>query len=366
MKTKLFFSLFFVFLFSLVPVAAAQANMMTSEMEGEPRYRGQINHGKISEIGVKQFTIKQADGGFYTYRVNLRTRYQGPGYGQPDFFSLEIGQSVIVIAGRDRDGLLARFVFIAPRNFDPVKWLGVRVRGEVLEIDFERSTFTIKTPSDQEIVFRVGSATRFIGKASGLEEMEVGWKLGVFGGEREDGSITATIVITSLPKRHIRLVGKVQEVNVDKSSITMTTRRGKEVIIVTNEDTQFHSKKELITDFESLEPDMIVVVTALIQGDETHLALHVAMAFPEDLPKFKITATGKLVGLEDDMITIETRNGASLFFEVNDQTKFCSRDGAVDSIEDLAEGMILFIGADEGTDGNNVARMVFALKRLKD
>ena len=62
-------------------------------------------------------------------------------------------------------------------------------------------------------------------------------------------------------------------------------------------------------------------------------------------------------------LTLETRQGETFTFDVDANTKFLSRDGSVDSLSDVAVGMIAVVSAKQLEDGSYLAVRVAAHER---
>lgn len=73
-----------------------------------------------------------------------------------------------------------------------------------------------------------------------------------------------------------------------------------------------------------------------------------------------IRHAGKITAIDNtaSAFALRTFQGETLAFTVDDKTRFYSRDGSVDSFEDLAIGMRVEVSAQQLEDGTYVAVMV--------
>jgi hypothetical protein len=95
---------------------------------------------------------------------------------------------------------------------------------------------------------------------------------------------------------------------------------------------------------------MQAIVGAIRQDDGQLLALAVAAGNPEDRPGrpvLDVTVGGKVIEMGSSSFTIQTRNGDSISFSVNDSTHYKGISG----FNELKVGMMAAVGADETDDG---------------
>ncbi len=98
---------------------------------------------------------------------------------------------------------------------------------------------------------------------------------------------------------------------------------------------------------------LVVVVTMLTTG----------VVFAEDeTSQGKLRRIGEITGvdLEATSFTLHTLSGEDLRFIVTERTRFRSRNGAIEGIEDLSIGMKAFVSAVQDTDGDLIALLVAA------
>jgi hypothetical protein len=323
---------------------------------------GRLTYGEVIALGEEYFTIKTGHGDLFTFQVDEYTRFRMRDVEHPNFSTLQIGQFIMVAARSIEENLVARVVGITPEDFDPSLRFGERARGEVLEVDTDSSSFTLVKPSGEEMTFVVGEKTRFMGQASTLGDLGIGWVIGVVGSEREDGSYLATVLAAAEKPRRVRNVGLVTSVEEEAGTFSMVTRSDGDAIFSVDESTKYHSRENAIDALYDLQPDMVVIVIGRLQENGSYLATQIAAAPREDLAKFTVKAGGRVTSVGTDSFTIHTKGRDEMAFIVTGDTNFRSRGVEVHSIEDLQVGMIALVGADEAEGGENVARLVIAIK----
>jgi len=323
--------------------------------------RGRINFGKITELSSDSFTIMTRGGGSYMYLVDENTRYRIKDVENPSFSELTIDQYVLVKARMVEGELLAKVVGITPEGFNPAKWFGVRVRGKVAAVDLDEGTVSISKPAGEEVSFLVGDRTKFIGEASGLEDIKVGWVIGVAGGKKDDGTHFASIVAASAKRHRVKHAGTITGIEEMEGLISIHTRGGEDKVFSIGEETKFHSRNGEIEEVSNLQLDMAAIVVAVLQEDDTYQVTHIAAINKEDLPNFEVKASGKVIAIVSDGFTIETKEGEEVAFSVNSETNFRSRGLIVKSLENIKLGMIIHVSGDESESGVLIAKLVILL-----
>jgi hypothetical protein len=364
---KIYSILITIILFTMVvPISAFAAENSTEGGYPASFGGGRLNFGKISEIGLKGFTITTRGGGSFTYLVDENTKYRMKESVDPGYNSLEIGQFTLVLARRLESDLYARVVVTTPEGFNPARWFGIRARGEILRVDLEEGAFTVLKPSGEEIEYKILKRTRFIGQASDLVEMDTGWVIGVLGGEAKDGTYFATVIAAAENPRRVRKAGLVTSLDDESSSLSILTRDGEDMTFSVDEETRFHSRGGEIGGLDDLQLDMVVVLQAILQENGSYLVKHIAAAEKEDLPNFEVKKAGQITIVEADSFTLETRDGTEITIEVDNETKFRSRGLDVESLDDVQVGMIVLIGGDQGEGGAILARLVLVIQNPGD
>jgi hypothetical protein len=150
-----------------------------------------------------------------------------------------------------------------------------------------------------------------------------------------------------------RAAGHVTSVDVQAGSFEMHTLRGDDLSFRVSEGTIYRGS---VTGLEDLEEGMQAAVGGVKQDDGSLLALVVLAR----QPLLKHAGTVTSVDTSAGAFNLETRQGEALTFSVDDQTRFRSKDGSIQSLDDLESGMVAIVVADQGENGGLIARFVAA------
>src|SRR3990170_4746031 len=241
---------------------------------------------------------------------------------------------------------------------------GVRAAGKVVNVDLGASSFTIDTLRKGELTVIVSDTTQFRSREDdieGLDDLEEGMPVIVAGMPGSSGEILADVVAVGKPGERptrFRHRGEITGVAPDDGTFTLKTLAGEEVEIHVGDRTRFRSRDDSIQGIDDLESGMLAHVQGLKGPGGELNALLVAVGNPEDRPD--VRAIGEITAIENQSFTLETRNGRSLTFEVDDSTKYHSRDGSVTSFDDLEVGMKAVVVGDEIDEGQYKAIAVGA------
>jgi len=247
----------------------------------------------------------------------------------------------------------------------------VRAAGEVTAVDTAGSIFTLHTLKGEDLRFHVDQDTQFhsrTGEVDGPEDLKPGMMAVVAADRLEDGALLALHVAAGAKEDRVRVSGVITGVVPGQGTFTVQTDEGEAREFQTGERTRFRSRDGSVQDIHDLKKGMHVVVVAIKGEDGSWLALLVAAGSSEDRPSDGERFVGKIVGLGEDSITLEKRDGGTVTVFVIDSTVFKSRDGSVDSFDDLQVGMVAAVGARQ-EDGRLVAAWVAAGKpgeRIRD
>ena len=161
---------------------------------GERRERPDLEkfRGTVTEVDAAsgKFRLETPDGDALTFFVGERTRYRGQLESLDD---LQARWKAVVGAAEDEEGAL-QAVFVAAGDPEDLPD-GIRVRGTVTAVDAAAGKFRLETEKGEVLTFFVRERTRYRGELNSLEDLEVGWKVGVGGFEGEDGQLQALVVI---------------------------------------------------------------------------------------------------------------------------------------------------------------------------
>jgi hypothetical protein len=206
MSKKLIFSIVVAVVAALVvgsvALAAGNVQLQALASEDQAARRRARGLGQVTGIGENQFTAQLLKRGEVTVLVDEKTRFFNSDGSEAAFGDLQVGRWVAGVVLRQKDGtLLARRVMLLPEGFDPTQ-VDRRAAGKVTAVDVAGSTLTLETRRGKTLIFNVTENTFFIGKAQGLDEIEVGMKAAVGAQTNDDGTLTAlTITARSAAKK---------------------------------------------------------------------------------------------------------------------------------------------------------------------
>ncbi|MEJ2487514.1 MAG: DUF5666 domain-containing protein [Anaerolineales bacterium] len=218
--------------------------------------------------------------------------------------------------------------------------------GTVLEIgtsdfkveDLRGETHQITVTDETVFRSRNGEPADGIVSEASFDDLSVGMYVGI---HQIDGEAK---LVALLPEdfdpealRGIKLAGEVNMVTVGGGFFKIDTRQGETLTITVDENTRYLGLDGL----DDLRRGDKVGVLAQEQEDGTLLAK--ALGAPKgERPKLDRQG-GKLTGIDGLQITITDREGKTHSFMITDQTRFGSRNGEVDGLEDLELDMVLMV-----------------------
>lgn len=157
-----------------------------------------------------------------------------------------------------------------------------------------------------------------------------------------------------------RYGGKVTAVDRSGGEFTIVNRRDQSFTFKVNEATEFHSRDGSLHSFEDLSVAMLVMVFAVGNEEGNLVAKHVIAINPNWLRGQG--ARGRVTAVGSSSFSIENRAGEELTFLVDDDTRFISRGGQVQSLDDLEDGMGVGVKFIEQEDGSLLAKAVLVGK----
>lgn len=143
------------------------------------------------------------------------------------------------------------------------------------------------------------------------------------------------------------LRGEITAIGTDE--FTLQPLDGDEITIAVDDETRYVGD---LSSFTDLEVGMEVGVALPRDGEDQALAKAVVSGAQLDAAR----ARGEVTDVNSDSLTIETRDGESLTFEVTADTEFHSRDDSVQSLSDISVGDFAMVIYEE--DGSNLVALV--------
>ena len=209
----------------------------------------------------------------------------------------------------------------------------IGVRGEVIALG--EASFQFQTFRGDEWTVLVDDQTRFRGQITNFNDIQVGMKAGVFARYQDDGSWLAKLVfVPQLRPRVMRYGGRDIAIDLDRGDFTLQTRRAGEILFNVDENTRFRGK---VATLSEMEVGFVALVGAR-EGDGGVLTA-VLVAVPENVPPIRRIGEVNSVDVDNNQISLQTKRGEILTFTTDENTRFRSRSGEVDGLEDIEIGM---------------------------
>jgi hypothetical protein len=243
----------------------------------------------------------------------------------------------------------------------------VRALGDITAINLDENTFALETRQGEELRFLVINRTKFRspdGSLNGLGDLEVGMKALVVGMRLPERGLIALAVGAVDPEdvpETFRLKGKVNGVDLQRSTFSILAEQGETQRYKVIDRTQFRSRDGSVMGLQDLELGMPVVVIATKTDDGLPVALLVIVGSP-DTRHERFEAIGEITAVFPDRNQFEFQNhaGETLLISVGERTKFRSRGGSIDGINDLEPGMRVLVAGVVTEDGAHHALLVAA------
>jgi hypothetical protein len=229
---------------------------------------------------------------------------------------------------------------------------GVRVRGEVIAVDAVAGKFRIEKNDGTVLTFFVNENTHFRGKAQSLEDLEVGWKVGV-GAREDDDKLWAILVISGDPEDFIKARGRVTDVNKSAGKFTIEKPDGEKMTFFVDENTRYGGQAGAL---EDIQEGWHAGVVAKEDNPGKLVAVGVIAGDAPELIKVKgtVTAVDPVLG----KFEIQTDDGRTMRFFVDEKTRY---QGQLSSLDEMQVGWSAGVAAKETTeDGKLIAVLVIA------
>ncbi|MES0338504.1 MAG: DUF5666 domain-containing protein [Anaerolineales bacterium] len=314
------------------------------------------------------FAVRTLSGTDVHVHVTGNTEYRSRDGSVQEFEDLVVDMRTIVVGQERGDGTInASVVFAAtPEELPDI----MRLKGEVGGVGGDN--FTLRTEDGRSLTINIIERTRFRsrnGEVTKLSDLKAGMVTLVAAVDSEDNGIVALVVAAEIPggdirDRIFRTTGEITGVVPGQDTFTVQSNEGENITFVTGERTKFRSRDGSVTGIHDLKRGMLTMVGAIKMEDGTNQALVVLAGNPEDRPERPnvVSASGKIVSLGGNSLTIETRSGEQKNFSMDGSTKYKSRDGSVNSFGDLEVGMIAIVAGRDLGNGELLAVVVGAGK----
>jgi hypothetical protein len=161
------------------------------------------------------------------------------------------------------------------------------------------------------------------------------------------------------PDEIVRHIGEITAVDVNQEVFSLHTRKGENLRIHVNEETRFVSRDSSIQSLADLEVGMLAYVSAYQASTGSLIAKVVAAGEGEHLPKpFRVHGTIKSAQPGASTFKLDTREGETITFDVNERTRF--RGEGIEDLSDLKPGMAALVVAVEVEEGKPLAILIAA------
>ncbi len=220
-------------------------------------------------------------------------------------------------------------------------------------IDTRRGELNLLVTEDTVFKNREGDDLSF-------SDLEVGGYVTGRFAKNDEGQLIAKVVIL-LPDEFdpneidiVRLHGKVEKINLGQNNFDLLTRAGDLLTIQVNDRTKFMGS---VGSLKDLEKGMQLTVAATRGEDGNILAKVVIGGRHDGRPKVR-KALGEVTSISGSELSILNREGKTLSFEINAETKFVSRDGSITQASDIEVGQKVYVVFVPSEDGNNIAKVI--------
>ena len=314
------------------------------------------------------FAVRTLSGTDVHVHVTGNTEYRSRDGAIQGFEDLVVDMRTIIV-GQERGDVTinASVVFAAtPEELPDI----MRLKGEVVSVGGDN--FTLRTEDGRSLTINIIERTHFRSrneKVTKLSDLEPGMVALVAAVDTEDNGIVALVVAAGIPggdirDRIFRTTGEITGVVPGQDTFTVQSNEGENITFVTGERTKFRSRDGSVTGIHDLKRGMLTMVGGIKMEDGTNQARVVLAGNPEDRPERPnvVSASGNIVSLGGNSLTIETRSGEQKSFSVDGSTKYKSRDGSVNSFGDLEVGMIAIVAGRDLGNGELLAVVVGAGK----
>ncbi len=230
---------------------------------------------------------------------------------------------------------------------------GRRVSGKIAAVG--ATEFILEARQGEQRTIFVDDGTQYRnaeGDPAAFGDLQVGmWVAGIMR-YNDQGEMVARLVILfpddydPSQRLGMRARGHVTSVDMASESFSLHTFAGEDLDFQVTQDTIYLGGVESL---EDLEAGMQASIGAIKQNDGSRVALVVLAR----KPLVKHAGTVADIDLANSSFTIDTRQGKQITFQVDVNTRFSSRDGSVEGLEDLQPGMIALVVAKE-SDGDTL------------
>ncbi len=251
---------------------------------------------------------------------------------------------------------------------DDVPEARIRVIGRITSVDLATRSFGLQGRDGQAYTFFVTEDTIYRSKDGSIQSLSdlkpdmVAIVVAIRNGQGQLEALGVGAAVVEPKPELNRYFGTVTAVSLPRATLTLETREGESITFQTTDRTSYRSRDGSIQGLGDIEVDMLALVVAAQVDGGLPQAIVIAAAHKDDIKPETMTATGEITnvipGQQTFMLT--TNEGREYTFLVNERTRFRSRDGSIEDIHDLKQGMHAVVVAVKQQDGSLLALGVAA------
>ncbi len=240
--------------------------------------------------------------------------------------------------------------------------IGRRAIGQLTAIN--GSELSLKALKGDTVTFQVDGSTLYRDQTGSLIQasaLEVGQEVAVAAVSNGQGGLVARLVMV-LPDGFVKGEANLfrrargQVIAVEANSFTLHTLNNEDLTFQVDSGTAFVGEAKSLSE---VKVGMQGGVLAVNRPDKTLLALAVRLGSP--VSRF----IGSVTAVDPTAMTLSlhTRSGEDLTFEVTADTTFAGMNGSIKSLADIKTGMIAAVVAIKQADGSYMARKIGAVNK---
>jgi hypothetical protein len=248
-----------------------------------------------------------------------------------------------------------------PGTGDTTAQGGRLTHGTLTEIGGD--TFTIQTPAGGTFTYQVDADTAFRIKdleAPTFADLETGMHLAVAARIIDGERVARMVVVTpdDFDPSHrfgVRVRGVIVDIDQDASTLTLEKPSGGQIVFQVGERTRFIGKAQSLGDLQ------LGWAAAVAGGRDGDGVFHAALVATLEHPR-PVVLAGEVTGVDHETgtFTVLTRRDETVTIQVDADTVFHSREGAVQELADLQTGMVAAVTGLPEEDGTILAKRVAA------
>ncbi|HKJ27820.1 MAG TPA: DUF5666 domain-containing protein [Anaerolineales bacterium] len=220
--------------------------------------------------------------------------------------------------------------------------------GQITEIGSDQFTATGLNGETHTIIITAytvfGSRAADPADSASFDDLEAGMWVSVVNHTDSSGQFSARLVVilpedfdpTSIQTQ--RAIGEVDKINNGQNTFDIITRSGETLTFSVNDKTRFAGT---ISELKDLSKGMMVGVFAVEQEDGSLLA---KIVVDQKLGRETLAKVGGTIDtVYEEGLTLTTRSGEVMTFNLTEKTRFASRDAAISGLEDVEPDMAVMV-----------------------